>query len=738
MIRKRKKVRLKYKKERVLLSDVLPYELPVIFSNRYFYRFLVSNGIELKEDELCWKEGINKDALAVLNFMFKSYLSEDFDESVTSVKLKRDRISIPFLYKIHHKPHKLRRLALIHPVNQMEVVAFYEKYKTLMLYYCGKDRFSLRHPVSVACFFYYKDRLHHNLLGKKMDKLELFFNEYENLKTYFSYKEYSNIYKFYEDYRYQNAEKRFVYLYKFDIQSCFDSIYTHSIAWAICGGKDEYKKNVNRRGSSFGDNWDRIMQRMNYNETHGIIIGPEFSRIFAETILQYIDTRVADVLLKAGYKWKEHYECYRYVDDVFFYYNDKIVKDMAIRAYEDLLNEYKLSINKSKIDDLERPFITPISMAKIKIDALLSENIKMHCPNNLVKPEDEIDEAEEIKNTEETEDNIIDIDEEKVTEAIENKDFIHINSRNFNKSFKSLLMENNVSSKDVMTYTLAAIATKLERLLKKFDKIFYVLSKAIDEGKHLDDCKKKKSQMERMLLRYLIGLLDVIFFLYSDCKRVNTTLKMMNILNIIIIYLGNNYEGKNKKVIKRFSTTIRDEVFKKIQNEIGIVFKTSSFDIDAQIETLYFLITSKSMPKQYGIDAETIEKYFTDIEGNNLEMSQLNALSIIILLYYYGNTKAFEKDKKILIDGINKKYRNVDLPLPGQDAELMILTLDLLACPYLTHNDRKIICGIMKIDKTMQMRMENYFKKHKFMFTKWEGVDLTKELGAKVSQEVYT
>lgn len=37
------------------------------------------------------------------------------------------------------------------------------------------------------------------------------------------------IYKFYEDYRYQNAEKRFEHLHKFDIQSCFDSIYTHSI-----------------------------------------------------------------------------------------------------------------------------------------------------------------------------------------------------------------------------------------------------------------------------------------------------------------------------------------------------------------------------------------------------------------------------------------------------------------------------------------------------------------------------
>lgn len=70
----------------------------------------------------------------------------------------------------------------------------------------------------------------------------MYFNEYENLRTYFSYKHYTNIYKFYESYQYQRAEKKFKKLVKFDIQSCFDSIYTHSIAWALNGGKDTYKE----------------------------------------------------------------------------------------------------------------------------------------------------------------------------------------------------------------------------------------------------------------------------------------------------------------------------------------------------------------------------------------------------------------------------------------------------------------------------------------------------------------
>lgn len=727
----RRKIRLKYKKERVLLSDVLPYELPVIFTNRYFYRYLVSNGIRFDGSELSWKKDIHQDALAVLNFIFSPYLNKDLTLQPENLfKFKDKVVSIPFLYKIKHKPHKLRRLALIHPVNQMEIVSFYEKYKSLILYYCGQDEFSLRHPERVACYFYYKDRLHHTLLGKKMDKLELFFNEYENLKTYFSYKEYSNIYKFYEDYRYQNAEKRFEHLHKFDIQSCFDSIYTHSITWAVSGGKEEHKKHFKGRDKSFGDDWDCIMRKMNYNETNGIVIGPEFSRIFAETILQYIDKKVKQFLLKMGYKNNEHYSCYRYVDDVFFYYNDIKVLELAMSAFENLLHEYKLCISKEKSDDWERPFITPISMFKIKIDALLSEFLRMrkYSQGTEIQQEDEVVEDEEIN----------DVDDRKIEEALECKDFIYVNSREVNRAFKSLMVENDVKSKDVMNYTLAVISTKLESLLKKFDKIFYILSKAVAQQKRKDECQKKICQMEKMLHRYLNGMIDVIFFLYSNCKRVNTTLKMMNILNNMIIYLGNNYKEKDGTVIKRFSYALRDDIFKKIQNEITIVLKTTSFDINAQIETLYFLITLKSMPRHYGIDPKSLNNYLYGSGNNRFDASQLNAISIIILMYYYGNTKVFADDKKTLIEGINNKFKTVSLPDRRKDAELMILSLDLLACPFITHNDRKDMCRAMQINEAEQTLIERYFRRHKFMFTKWTNVDLTKELGAKVSQEVYT
>lgn len=48
---------------------------------------------------------------------------------------------------------------------------------------------------------------------------------------------------------------------------------------------------------------------------------------------------------------------------------------------------------------------------------------------------------------------------------------------------------------------------------------------------------------------------------------------------------------------------------KKIQDEIALVFQTSQIDENAQLETLYFLITLKSMRSKYYISPEQLRRY---------------------------------------------------------------------------------------------------------------------------------
>ena len=76
----------------------------------------------------------------------------------------------------------------------------------------------------------------------------------------------------------------------------------------------------------------------------------------------------------------------------------------------------------------------------------------------------------------------------------------------------------------------------------------------------------------------------------------------MQVLNAIIIYLDNDYivqRGKIKNKIRRFSEYGREIVLKKIRDEISLVLKTSPIDNRIQLETLYFLITLRSMNKKY-------------------------------------------------------------------------------------------------------------------------------------------
>ena len=729
---KRKKIRLKYKKERVLLSDMLPYELPLIFSNRYFYRFLVKNGIHVNGDKIIWNENVSDGTLQILAFILGANMSNmKVNGYVTcdDSSLKKNFQTIPFSYRILHKPTKSRELSLIHPRNQILMVDFYDRYKSLMLYYCSLDKYSLRYPNKVACYFYYRDKLHKTLIGRKTDSLELFFNEYENLRTFFSYKRYNNIYKFYEDYRYQRAEKKFAHLLKFDIQGCFDSIYTHSIAWATGGGKDIYKESFRSEDNTFGSKWDRQMQLMNYNETNGIVIGPEFSRIFAEVIFQHVDSSVAHSLKKEKYDFERDYVCYRYVDDYFFFYNDEACRKKAIELFDEKLKEFKLAISAEKTHEFSRPFITDITRAKIRIDKLIDNELQYHSVQNLTEENIE-DEADTVDDNIESTLNL-----SLLETAIDDKDWLHFNSRKFNQTFKSILIECNVEAKDVINYTLSRLGNKLSSDIKKFDKNFKVLSRTmsnVDYTEYHSKIQKAKQKKEDMIVAFMEELLDVTFFLYASNKRVNTTLKVINILNLIIIHLDNDYEIKGENVVK-YSDNARDIVFKKIQDELSLVLKTISVEPNTQLETLFFLIINKQLRSKYHFGNIELTKYLQRFA----EDDSLNALSIIILLYYYGNESRYSSLKLKLVEKIKKKYKSESLDFKRKSAEFCILTLDLITCPYLTYQDKKEIVDLIGINEPELKLMQNHLRTQKYMFTKWTKIDITKELSAKISQEVY-
>lgn len=725
-MRKRKKIKLSYSKERVLFSDVLPYECPIIFSNRYLYRFLAKYlwiGEEQKIDNIAWnvlkqsKRWDQKDANAFAALLFGCY---EKGKRIGPLQHKLNDLFYPYQFNIAHKTNKNRTLSIIHPYNQWQVVEFYEQYKYSILYFCNQSSYSIRKPHKIAQYFYYRDRLHRKLSGHESDKVELFFNEYENLKTYFSYEKYANIYKFYEDYRYQRAEKKFKYLVKFDLQSCFDSIYTHTISWATAGGADKVKVLPGYHGSWVGDAFDNLMQSVNARETNGIVIGPEFSRIFAEIILQYIDQKVEQELLEKNLRQKSTYECYRYVDDYFLFYNDEKDKNLFMESLTKRLKEFKLQISPSKTEEFERPFITKVTIAKQRIENLLSNIFSIPL-------------WEEIESNSSTEKDTEDKDLDKDREVLEKKFNIYLPANDVNTQIKVIVKECGIEYRDIANYLLEKISQRLDTFLNRYEIGFKKYERLMSkEETNKDDVETHAQRAQRKLTSYLVSLIDVTFFVFNSNRQINTTLKLQKIMNSIIIYAKRHGDFKVNHAV-RFQTISKDIIFKKIQDEIALVLTTTDSHRSTLHESLYLLILAKELGYAYLLAPEVIKSF---IEKSEL---QYNLFACLILLYYYANHKCYDSQKALLKEEILKKYRLVTESERKRNSELTILTADMMTCPFVNDAYKQNLLTLMGITEMRDQQMiMSFAKKQKYIFTRWTMFNLNKELQAKISQEVYS
>lgn len=131
------------------------------------------------------------------------------------------------------------------------------------------------------------------------------------------------------------------FLVKSDISTCFPSIYTHSLSWALIG-KKEAKKSKN--GREFNDQLDKACRQTKNGETHGLIIGPHVSNLISEIILVKVDNE----LYKKGYRFQRHIDDYScYVET--YEEASRFIKDLDV-----CLRKYDLSINykKTKITEL--------------------------------------------------------------------------------------------------------------------------------------------------------------------------------------------------------------------------------------------------------------------------------------------------------------------------------------------------------------------------------------------------
>ena len=157
-------------------------------------------------------------------------------------------------------------------------------------------------------------------------------------------------YKGSERYQLEEDEIRWMagaqYVVHADVASCFPSIYTHSIPWAL-HGKAAAKKLTSITALA-GNLLDKSTQNTRDKQTNGLLIGPHSSNIIAEIVLTKIDAE----LQAKGYK-----KIARHIDDYTFYADDSAHAERFIKDLGMCLRGFEMSLNdkKTRILPLPRP-----------------------------------------------------------------------------------------------------------------------------------------------------------------------------------------------------------------------------------------------------------------------------------------------------------------------------------------------------------------------------------------------
>lgn len=137
------------------------------------------------------------------------------------------------------------------------------------------------------------------------------------------------------------------YEIRLDINSFFDNIYTHTIPWAIHGISVAKKKKNDR--TLLGNQLDKHIRSMNYDQTNGILVGNALSRIVSEIILCTIDSQIHEQFPDVS--------CCRFVDDYYIYTKRSTQVQEIIAFIRGCLSKYELNFNESKLQINESPFL---------------------------------------------------------------------------------------------------------------------------------------------------------------------------------------------------------------------------------------------------------------------------------------------------------------------------------------------------------------------------------------------
>lgn len=644
---------------RILLTEVLPYEIPIIYTNIGLYKY-----------------------------------NEKKEKSIIAKTVLSQKETIPFSYKIIKNADSYRTLHLIHPANQTSFVQFYIDYKGLITSLCSRCTTSLRAPSSVATHFYERTRKKLNKTDKLKDedieiepetKIE---NEPNHASSFFSYRKYPFLYKFYDSYEFHRCEKKFSKLRKFDISKCFDSLSTRSLGVSI---KGEIYQKINYGSITFEDKFSTLMENSNFGRKNGIVIGPEFSRIFAEIILQRIDQSAIKILANKTppIVHEVDFAIRRYVDDYFLFYNNEAVKNEVYATFIDELEKYRLFINQSKIKDSEVPFITGTTIAKKEIQSIFDKIFPILDSNKMLLGEEsesykEVDSSVQEYESKEHSLNLSEIQIKacKQPSQLANKII---------RDIKCIIKNNEISYWDITGYFLSGIKSKISQY----------------------DAKTISGNFEQKdaLFRFMMFLLDILFFVYANDIRVRST------------YLVSQIILTMKRISEKLDHEHMDGIQKKVEDEVSLISKKKTADPRTSgVENLNLILAMSEISPSNKMTDDDLSKFATGFSFSELKNKEnINYFQVISILYYIKDVRNYTELHDFIIRSSIIMLENNCITIYAESA---LLFFDLMSCPYISDESKKSIiktvCNKTHLFNGLNIDSEfNYLTNRKW-FTEWD------------------
>lgn len=360
---KRSKNNIERNKLDYILTDIMPVEVSELFSYSKFYEYLLS------------KQSTLDDIVSQMHAM----KAENSETPFSGGKWGNWATS-PLKFNILKGTDSIRELNLVQPLSAMNIYFFVECYQKELLDILSNNAcFSLRYHRKNSDLFYRRKSKkivdYFKKISQKVDRAIL-----QQTGAYFKIHKFNSVSSFTNSRLWQQCNFKYRNFSKIDYKSCFDSIYTHAYKWCIEKDTVDSKEASN---ANLHIVIDRVLQNINGRSSNGLIVGPEFSRMIAEVLLQEIDVEVKHNLAAQGLNAGTDYRVFRYVDDIYIFSHTQAHTDLIIKTIERAAQKYLLKFNEFKYLKAYTPVVLSSWLGKARalsdrISALFYRKQELH------------------------------------------------------------------------------------------------------------------------------------------------------------------------------------------------------------------------------------------------------------------------------------------------------------------------------------------------------------------------